>query len=116
MDDLTTPLGQTRTREPSRGLSKALIGVVAGVLSLSLAIFIGWAIFAEDEFGGEPFAVAQVTSAVETAPTKTQAPTIQVISSATPSATQPQPPAADGRTVTIIDGSSGKRQNIVVPN
>ena len=115
MDDLTRPLGQTRTREPSRGLSNVFIRVIAGILSLSLGIFIGWTIFPEDQFGGKPFAVGQVKPAVELVAAKTQAASINVISSAPPSATPPLP-AAGGHTVTIIDGGSGRREDFVLPN
>jgi polysaccharide deacetylase 2 family uncharacterized protein YibQ len=92
-----------------------------------LALFglavVAWAIFVNDPLGGEPTAV------VATSPAKTQpksagdGPSVQKASSA-PSENAPSAsaavPAADtappgSKTITIIDGSSGKHLNVIVP-
>jgi uncharacterized protein len=115
MDDLTRPLGQTRAREPARKAPGLLVPLIVGILSLPLAIFAGWAMFVEDRLGGEPVVVGEIRAGATAAGADKQTPVVKVIS--LPSSVAPQsvsPPT--GQTVTIIDGISGRRQEIVVPN
>lgn len=88
--------------------------VAAGALGLILAVFAGWAVLVEDPLGGEPIATASIPVG-QTA----QAPDEG-------GKTGPENPSRydgpadasarrDGNTITIIDGSSGKRQEIVLP-
>ena len=110
MYDLTIPLGQNRKEKPLRDWVDPLLRLAVIVLCLPPAFFVAWLLLAEDRSGGEPIAASQVTLATETAGTKTQTPVPK-----TPVVQQPRTPAA-GKTVTIIDGSSGRRQDVVIPN
>jgi hypothetical protein len=116
MDDLTRPLGQTSVRERPRHSANRLLGLFAGALCLPLAAFAGWVLFAGDRLGGEPMALAQVKPAIEASGTKTQMPVVKVVSSGDPTGTQQTTAPAGHNTVTIIDGISGRRQEVIVPN
>ena len=116
MDDLTRPLGQTSIEQRPRRSVKLLLGLLTSALCLPLATFAGWAMFAPDRLGGEPMATAPVKAQVEASAANAQPPVIKVVSPANPSDTQ-QTSVTDGRrTVTIIDGSSGRQQDVLVPN
>jgi polysaccharide deacetylase 2 family uncharacterized protein YibQ len=123
-DDLNAPLGQDKRKS----LPKLPIGasqILAGVLALFGLAVVAWAIFVNDPLGGEPTAV------VATSPAKTQpklagdGPSVQKASSdKAPSENAPSAsaavPAADtappgSKIITIIDGSSGKHLNVIVP-
>ena len=110
MDELTAPLGQNRKEKPDPDWAGPLLRLAVTVLCLPPACFVAWLLFAEDQSGGEPFAASQVTFATEAAGAKTQTPIPK-----TPVVQQPRTPAG-AKTVTIIDGSSGRRQDVVIPN
>jgi len=128
-DDLTAPLGQ---RKPSKRRFSLSIGVphlLAGTMSLSVIVFIAWAILVHDPFGGEPMAVAPVSPRVEAgaAPHPGQPSHTPVAADSTrpsrydgpPPGTEQAPalePPPGSKTVNIIDGSSGKRQQVVIPS
>jgi polysaccharide deacetylase 2 family uncharacterized protein YibQ len=113
-DDLSTPLGQEAAARPARRfrLPFTAIQALAVLLGLFLAGFFGFALFNDDPLGGEPKArivLRQMSPEVEKAapnqsPAETKAPAGQ------PAAAGP----AGQQTVTIIDGSSGKRQDFVI--
>jgi polysaccharide deacetylase 2 family uncharacterized protein YibQ len=116
-DELSTPLGR-QTAAPKRKLRLPFSAtqLIATVLGLFLLAFAGFAIFNDNPFGGEPVArialrppVAGETGAGKaTEPAKPAQPSdITVMSK------QAAPPAGQ-RTVTIIDGSSGARQDVLV--
>jgi polysaccharide deacetylase 2 family uncharacterized protein YibQ len=95
----------------------AIPKAVAGVLSLFLLAFALWAFFAEDPLGGEPIAVVSLQQRESAQTAKADA---SAKAAATPGASRydgPAAPAAPGapQTVTIIDGSSGKRQEVTLP-
>jgi uncharacterized protein len=110
-DDLSTPLGQTTLRRKRRfRLPFTALQGLAVVLGLFLVAFAGFAIFSDNPLGGEPVAhvaLRQTTPAAEKA-----------VPSAEPSAkaVAPKEQTAPGeqKTVTIIDGSSGARHDVVV--
>jgi len=112
-DDLSTPLGQkTVARNRRLRLPFTAMQAVAVLLGLFLATFAGFAIFNENPLGGEPItrvAIRQPAPAEEKA---APAPTAASEPSATPAAKQAVP--SEQRTVTIIDGSSGKRQDVTI--
>jgi polysaccharide deacetylase 2 family uncharacterized protein YibQ len=121
VDDLTAPLG----REPKkrrRSINIPVPQVIVGVLSLFLGIFVLWAVIADDPFGGEPMAVvpANLKIAANPSPNTTHPPatldTAQQQPPAAPAATAvPSAPPANTTTVTIIDGKTGAKQEVVVP-
>src|SRR5579871_3575438 len=127
MDDLTTPLGQRPSKRRSPVAPVIVLRVVAGVLGGFAAIMLGWALFADAPFGREPMVAVQVDTHAEKAgaggepksidngmrnpaaerPNRYDGPDL--------GAGQPATPGATPSTVTIIDGTSGKRQEIQIP-
>jgi hypothetical protein len=110
-DDLSAPLGQDRPRKRRYRLPFTAPQALAVLFGLFLVTFLGFAIFNDNPMGGEPIAkVAYDSSTMPSDKTKPKA--------AMPMAQQQQPvakePAAATQTITIIDGSSGKRQDVMV--
>jgi polysaccharide deacetylase 2 family uncharacterized protein YibQ len=115
-DDLSTPLGQETALKKRRRLRLPFSATqaIAVLMGLFLLAFLGFAIFNDNPFGGEPgarVAIRQAAPAEKSAmmPADVQAP---VVKSAAELAKQPDP--AGKRTITIIDGSSGARHDVVV--
>jgi hypothetical protein len=112
-DDLSAPLGQT-TAQARRRFRLPFTGIqaLAVVLGLFLATFAGFAIFHDNPLGGEP--VAHV--ALRQAAPADEKPAAAVPSMPEPAAKSAAKAAAPGdqKTITIIDGSSGNRQNVVI--
>jgi polysaccharide deacetylase 2 family uncharacterized protein YibQ len=115
-DDLSTPLGQETARKKRRRLRLPFTATqaVAVLMGLLLLAFLGFAVFNDNPFGGEPgarVAIRAAPPAEKTAmtPAGTPAP---VVKSAAEMA-KPADPAGK-RTITIIDGSSGARHDVVV--
>jgi hypothetical protein len=118
-DDLSTPLGRTPAKRQRR-LPVNASQVVAGALALFFIVFVGWAIIGDDPYGGEPMVAVPVDLHVPATTRKSDAP--PMASATDPSAAangQPRAkqaaPGPPGKTVTIIDGKTGARQEIVVP-
>ena len=110
-DDLSTPLGQETVR-PKRRFRLPFTGLqaLAVVLGLFLVAFAGFALFNDNPLGGEPTARIVLRqpgpaekSVAESGPAMAE----------TKSAAK-QAASSDQRTVTVIDGSSGKRQDFVI--
>mgnify|MGYP001050835781 CR=1 FL=1 len=116
-DDLSAPLGQETTQRKRRRLPFTGIQIMASLLGLFLAAFVGFAIFNHDPLGGEPVARVALAPPASDAPAAkaSAAPTTTDAKPASPITKTPAaPPAAGQRTITIIDGSSGARQDVVV--
>jgi hypothetical protein len=113
-DELSAPLGQkTADKKRRLRLPFTMLQAVAALLGLFLATFAGFAIFNDNPLGGEPVVNVALPSATPEA--KPAAPP----SSASETAARSEPKqAASGaqKTITIIDGSSGARQNVTVSN
>ena len=106
-DDLSAPLGQSVERRKRR-LQLPITGLqaLAILLGLSLAAFAGFAIFNNDPLGGEPTIRVAIR---EPGPAKSTAAEHEA------KAPPVQPAArAEQKIVTIIDGSSGSRQSVVI--
>jgi polysaccharide deacetylase 2 family uncharacterized protein YibQ len=102
---------------------------VAGVLALSLLIFVVWAAVVDDPTGGEPVVVVSVEQPAkkpdETAPKPEQKaeqkPEQKAEQKAEPKPAETKPdepakgPPSGMQTVTVINGSSGERQDVLVP-
>jgi polysaccharide deacetylase 2 family uncharacterized protein YibQ len=116
-DDLNAPLGQGK--KAKRGLSLPAFApqAAAGVLALSLGIFVIWAATADDPLGGEPIAVVKIETPQDA--TKEAEGAAVKIETGSPSryydGPSPAGPAPGTQTVTIIDGSSGKREEVTIP-
>lgn len=109
-DDLSAPLGQDRPRKRRYRLPFTAPQAIAGLFGLFLVIFLGFAIFNQNPMGGEPLAKVSYD------PAKLPADTAAKPASANPTAPKEaaKEPAAGQQTVTIIDGSSGARQSVIV--
>jgi uncharacterized protein len=108
-DDLSAPLGQETMRPKRRfRLPFTAFQALAVLLGLFLVVFAGFAIFNDNPLGGEPIAHIALRQAT---PADTPA---------TPSASEPvaksaaKQPTAEQKTVTIIDGSSGARHDVLI--
>ena len=122
-DDLNAPLGQDKRKGPPK-LPAVAPQILAGMLGLFGIAVVAWAIFVNDPLGGEPTAVV-ATGSLAKMPAKPAddgqqhsrhdgppfdtAPPAQV----TIPATVTPPPGS--KTITIIDGSSGKREDVIIP-
>jgi len=107
-DDLSTPLGQKTERQKRRfRLPFTAMQALAVLLGLFLVTFLTVALFTDNPFGGEPVARIALSKPEGENPAASGRNEPAVKSA-------PQAPAGDNKTVTIIDGSSGKRQDIVI--
>jgi uncharacterized protein len=107
-DDLSTPLGQKTERQKRRfRLPFTAMQALAVLLGLFLVAFLAVALFTDNPFGGEPVArvALRPPAADEKLPSGRPEPAAK---------SAPQAPSGDSKTVTIIDGSSGKRQDVVI--
>jgi polysaccharide deacetylase 2 family uncharacterized protein YibQ len=116
-DDLSTPLGQETVLKKRRRLRLPFTATqaIAVLMGLFLLAFLGFAVFNDNPLGGEPGARV----AIRTAPPaeKRAAAAVDTPAPAVKSAAEMAKPAdpAGKRTITIIDGSSGARHDVVVP-
>lgn len=120
-DDLSTPLGK-RAKKKGLAVPAFVPQAVAGVLGLCLAVFVGWILVADDPYGGEPMAIANADvpaspdakgGAQAAAPTSAK-PDGAAAAPATGAETAKSGASTNAQTVTIIDGSTGKRQEVQV--
>ena len=122
-DDINAPLGQGQKKRRIT-IPVSASQVLGGALGLFFGVFVLWATFGNNPFGGEPVAVAPVNTKTAQAANNTltvvQGPSSRYDG---PAATQPldgsatpPPPKATAQaatqTVTIIDGKTGQRQEI----
>jgi len=112
-DDLNAPLGQNKPK-PRNGIGAPR--VLAAVLAFTGAVVAGWAALVKGPLGGEPVAIVSTKPApdqsgrghdgVAPEPEVPRAPAV---------AEKPSlPPGA--KTITIIDGSNGNRQEVIIPD
>jgi polysaccharide deacetylase 2 family uncharacterized protein YibQ len=112
-DDLSTPLGQKTVRRKRRyRLPFTGTQALAVLLGLFLVTFVGFAIFNENPLGGEPIARVAIRPSTP-AGEKTAAAPPGASEHNAKSAARPAG-AEERRTVTIIDGSSGARHDVVI--
>ena len=113
-DDLNAPLGQSKKPKPGLALAAFAPHAAAGALGLCLVSFVLWAVTADDPLGGEPTALV----AVRAAGTAAKAAKAAEDSTAPVTVTSPSRydgPAPGSKTITIIDGTSGKREDVTIP-
>jgi polysaccharide deacetylase 2 family uncharacterized protein YibQ len=121
-DELSTPLGQRRPKPRSR-LAIPVPQLVAAALALFLGVFAVWAVVNDNPYGGEPMVAVPIDVHVAAkkpdAPTPPAPPGGDGKAAATMTPVQPATPgqaqAANTTTVTIIDGKTGARQDVVIP-
>jgi uncharacterized protein len=122
VDDLSAPLG----REPKKrrlAIKIPVPQIIAGTLAAFLGLFVLWAVVADDPYGGEPMAVVPANLRIPvkqsdnaTLPQSGTASSgaAQQHDAQAPAAAVPGAPA-NTTTVTIIDGKTGAKQEVVVP-
>ncbi|SIO02614.1 hypothetical protein SAMN05443247_01480 [Bradyrhizobium erythrophlei] len=111
-DELSAPLGQKAAGKKRRfRLPFTAMQALAVLLGLFLVAFAGIALFTDNPLGGEP--VAHI--ALRKAPAD-EKPAVAAAGHGEPTAkaAPKQAPSGENKTVTIIDGSSGKRQDVVI--
>ena len=124
-DDLNAPLGQHK-RKRLLNLPVSAPQLLAGVLGLSGVVVVAWAALVNDPLGGEPTAVVATKAPPSTQTARDgdrdgkqharhdgEAGSAPNAPEAAAKAVEAPPPGA--RTVTIIDGSSGARQQFTIP-
>jgi uncharacterized protein len=118
-DDLSAPLGLNKPAARPQKLSFAQLHVVAGASGLSLVFLTGWMFLAEKPVARSPVAAAHLQAPMLSSNAEPVAePTLRVIRLSPDDRTDSiggERPAAATRTITIIDGTSGRRQEIEIP-
>jgi polysaccharide deacetylase 2 family uncharacterized protein YibQ len=103
---------------------------IAGALGACLVVFVGWAAVVEDPLGGEPIVMVAAAPRVPAATTPDEAakPKTQIDKAEAEAKHDPKPGTTDAKpseppktpagmqTVTIIDGGTGNRQEVLVPS
>ena len=124
-DDLNAPLGQDK-KPARRKLPIAAPQFLAGLLGLFGLVVLGWATFVNDPLGGEPVVVLATKPVLDGGKTTGKTAGIDagddqehrrhdgIEVTSDPAADKAAVPPGS-RTVTIIDGSSGKSTNVVIP-
>ena len=116
-DDLNAPLGTGKPKRRRFTIPALVPRAIAGALAAFVLIFALWALLVDDPFGGEPVAIAPVQSRTPAA-SKAEQPSAAQAKATPPAQTGSAPPEKatppGAKTVTIIDGLSGKRQDVTV--
>jgi polysaccharide deacetylase 2 family uncharacterized protein YibQ len=113
VDDLSAPLGQQPVRRKRRlTLPFTATQLLAALLGLFLLIFLGFALFGDNPLGGEPIARVALgpSKQAEDKAAKEAAGAPEGAAKLVPT----QASASEQKTVTIIDGSSGARHDVVI--
>ncbi|NVN85847.1 MAG: divergent polysaccharide deacetylase family protein [Rhodopseudomonas sp.] len=117
-DELSTPLGQKRGRKRRFRLPFTATQAIATMLGLFLLAFLGFAIFGDNPLGGEPVARVAIKApetAEKSAPAEAATKSADKMGHGAHETAAAKEAAPTGqKTITIIDGSSGARQDVVV--
>jgi uncharacterized protein len=114
-DELSAPLGQDTVRRKRRyRLPFTSLQVLAVLLGLFLVVFAAYAIFNDDPLGGEPMVRVALREVMPHAPGKAAASASGAAPGPSTKAAAKQPATTEQKTITIIDGSSGARRDIVI--
>jgi polysaccharide deacetylase 2 family uncharacterized protein YibQ len=111
-DDLSKPLGQKKPKRKSFVVPGWVVSRgIAAVLAACVAVLAGWILFVNEPYGGEPMTIvgADTRGASQTAK-----PGEKPSEQKPPTALGENGKPEQGQTVTIIDGSTGKRQEVTV--
>ena len=112
-DDLSTPLGQTTPRRKRRyRLPFTAMQLLAVLLGLFVATFVGFALFNDNPLGGEP--IARVAISPPKPGDEKQAATAPAAAEHAAKSEARHDTPGEQKTVTIIDGSSGARHDVPI--
>ena len=118
-DDLNAPLGLGKGKRLPK-LPASPPQILAGALGLSGLVVVGWATFVHDPLGGQPVAVVatklSLPGQTEQNGSANQPAAHEAAANAPDAAKAVAAPPPGSKTVTIIDGSSGARQQVVIPD
>ena len=118
VDDLSAPLGQKTERRKRRfRLPFTAMQALATLLGLFLLGFIGFALFNDNPLGGEPIAhvaIRQNAGEAKDAPAASHEAGARNDDKTEHGAREETKAAGEQKTITIIDGTSGKRQDVVI--
>lgn len=104
-DDLDTPLGSGARNDAPPRLHVSFWSIMTGLLALMVLTGTAWVLLVDDPLGGEPRAIVAIEDGARPA---AQPSTVAASDARAKAKAQP------GRTITIIDGRSGERREIVV--
>ena len=109
-NDLSKPLGLRPKKKKQFVVPMWVVSrSIAGALGLCVAVLVGWILFVDEPFGGEPMVMISAGTSPKPKPGE---PSANKSDTAAPAAfAEGEKP---GQTVTIIDGSTGKRQEVSV--
>jgi uncharacterized protein len=115
-DDLSAPLGQDKPRRKHRRrLPFTAMQALAILLGLFLVAFAGFAIFNKDPLGGEPMTRLAIREPQATDKASDEKPAASGHGQESKHETREAPKqAGEQKTVTMIDGSTGTRQDVVI--
>ncbi len=104
IDDLSAPLGQQQ-KKPRQALAPTAFCVIVGGLMLFLGL---WAAGGDNRFGAwlNPAKATKISDAAGSAEKTPIGPKVTQ---------EPIPPVVPAKTITIINGKTGARQEIVIP-
>jgi polysaccharide deacetylase 2 family uncharacterized protein YibQ len=92
----------------------AMPGVLAGLLGMALLAFLGWVLVVNDPLGGEPAAIVRADSHTQGKPTSPDGAALGAAIEAHNDGAAEKVSPSRRDTVTIIDGMSGKRQEVAI--
>ena len=115
-DDLSAPLGQDKPRRKRRlRLPFTAMQLLAVLLGLFLLTFAGFAIFNKDPLGGEPMTrIAIRENGADKAPAEKPAAGQDAKQDSKHDSQEAPKQAGEQKTVTMIDGSTGARHDVVI--
>ncbi|MCG2630009.1 divergent polysaccharide deacetylase family protein [Bradyrhizobium sp. WYCCWR 13023] len=115
-DDLSAPLGQDKPRRKRRlRLPFTVMQLLAVMLGLFLVAFAGFAIFNKDPLGGEPMTRIAIRDPKATDEKPAASGHDQAAKQESKHETKDAPKqAGDQKTITMIDGSTGARHDVVI--
>jgi len=113
-DDLSKPLGKKKPKRRSFVVPPWIVSrSIAGVLGFCVLVLAGWIMFVDEPYGGEPMTIVSADTRTAPAGKAGAKPGDAAKGDATAPAASGEGEKR-GETVTIIDGSTGKRQEITV--
>ncbi|MBV9459927.1 MAG: divergent polysaccharide deacetylase family protein [Bradyrhizobium sp.] len=115
VDDLSAPLGQNTERRKRRfRLPFTATQAIAALLGLFLLGFIGFALFNDNPLGGEPVGHVAIRQKAAEAKDALAAGAKAEDKTEHGAKEENKQAAGEQKTITIIDGTSGKRQDVVI--